>query len=81
MDITKFKAPSVVVQHLETSDKIGRVSIDGEVNGKFVATTFMATEIPKRVKTDAAYYEYLRKRLQEAAQEKASKEADNDNQA
>ncbi len=79
MDITKFKAPSVVVQHVEAAEKIGRVSVDGEVDGKFVATTFMATEIPKRVKTAAAYYEYLRERLQEAAQ--AAKEANNDDTA
>ena len=79
MDITKFKAPSVVVQHVEVADKIGRVSVDGEVDGKFVATTFMAAEIPKRVKTNAAYYEYLRERLQEAAQ--AAKEADNGDSA
>ncbi|KKN50488.1 hypothetical protein LCGC14_0632130 [marine sediment metagenome] len=79
MDMTKFKVPGVVVQHVEVAEKIGRISVDGEVDGRFVATTFMVKDLPKRVKTDWNYYEYLRQRLQEAAQ--AKKEADNVDQS
>ena len=64
VDITKFKPPGINVQHLEVNEGLRRISVDGEVNGRYASVVFQEAEIPNTVRTDAKWYAYLQKRLQ-----------------
>jgi len=69
VDITKFKPPAIIVQHVEVNEVIRRISVDGEVNGHFTSVVFLEAEVPRNVRTDADWYNYLQKRLQESLPE------------
>ena len=69
VDVTKFKPPAIIVQHIEVNEVIRRISVDGEVNGHFTSVVFWEAEVPKSVKTDADWYSYLQKRLQKSIEE------------
>ena len=71
VDITKFKPPVIIVQHLEVNEVLRRISVDGEVNGRYTSVVFQEDEIPSNVRTDAQWYAYLQKRLEESLTEKS----------
>lgn len=76
VDITKFKPPAICVQHLEVNEVLRRISVDGEVNGRFTSVVFQEDEIPSNVRTDAQWYAYLQKRLEESLPEEEVVSAD-----
>ena len=63
VDVTKFRPPAVVVQHMEFNEVLRRISVDGEVNGQYTSVVFQEAEVPRNIKTDADWYAYLQKRL------------------
>ena len=69
VNVTKFKPPAIIVQHVEVNEVIRRISVDGVVDGHFTSVVFLEAEVPRKVKTDADWYSYLQKRLQEALPE------------
>jgi len=62
-----YKMPNIMIHHAEVNDQVGRISLDGIVDGKPVAVVFLQDEVPKSVKTDTQMHEYMVRRLKEAA--------------
>lgn len=62
-----YKLPSTLISHVESNEQIGRIAVDGKVDGKGVSLVFMSDEVPKSVKTDTQMHEYIVKRLKEVA--------------
>jgi len=69
VDITKFRQPAVIVQHIEVNEVIRRISVDGEVNGRYTSVVFQEAEVPKKVRTDTDWYSYLQERLRQSLPE------------
>lgn len=65
----------VQVHNIVVVEKIGRISIDGVANGRPVAVVFMESEVPASVKTPAQMTNYMKKRLQQKADELAAEES------
>lgn len=69
VDIKSFSPKAVQVHNVAVNEELGRISIDGMVNGKLAAVVFQAEEIPRRVKTVEQYSRFLERKLAEAAEE------------
>jgi hypothetical protein len=66
-------APPVMIQHIEVNEKVGRISIDGEVNGKLAAVVILESEVPSRAKrSEGTFWKYLEERLRQSAEASAA---------
>jgi len=62
----------VTIEHIVVVEKIGRISIDGEVNGKKAAVVFMSSEVPAKVQTEDQMNQYMQDRLRASVEDKQS---------
>ena len=58
-----FKLPSVFIHHVEVNEQIGRISVDGSVDGKPATVVIEPGEVPANIKTDDQMLKFLLKRL------------------
>lgn len=60
----KFKldptSETIAIEHVEYNEKIGRVSIDGQVDGKYVAVVFMESDIPNSCNSIQKQREFIK---------------------
>ena len=55
---------TVTIEHIECNEKIGKISVDGQVNGRYVAVVFRESDIPKGCNSEAEQREYIKLLLQ-----------------
>jgi len=63
VDIDEFVPKTVQVQNIAVNKELGRISIDGIVNGRFAAVVIQADDIPASIKTQEQYSRFLEKQL------------------
>lgn len=63
-----LRQPPVVIHNVAVNEQIGRISVDGVVDGRPAAVVFMQTEIPASARTDEDLWGYAQRRLREAGQ-------------
>ena len=62
-----YKLPSTLISHVESNEQIGRIAVDGKVEGKPTSVVIEPGEVPASIKTDDQMYRFLLKRLTEAS--------------
>ena len=69
VDVNEFVPLTVQVHNIAVNKELGRISIDGIVNGRYTARVIESSDIPKSIKTQDQYSRYLEKQLSESIED------------
>ena len=65
---------AIVLEHIEVNEKIGRISVDGHVNGVYTAVVFTENDLPRGCNTMSKQKMFIEDLMRKTIESEENKE-------